>query len=81
MRNIKELLQVMRDNEQHFVTGLCGWCANLCLDNLITEREYTLVNCYLEKNLPPKKPNKFCWRIADIKPRLKWLEQHIKLNS
>ncbi len=81
MRTIKELLELMRDNDQFFVTGLCGWAANLWMDDFITSKEHTLINCYLENNLPPKKPNKFCWRIAGIKPRLKWINKHIKLNS
>ncbi len=80
MRTIKELLMLMKSNEQLFVTGLCGWSANLYVFELITLQEHTIVNCYLHKNLPPKKSNAFCWKIGSIQPRLKWIEKHIKLN-
>ena len=44
MRTIKELLQVMLDNPQHFDSGLCYWIGNCYLSGLINGKEHSILD-------------------------------------
>jgi len=89
-RTIKELLQLMLDNQKLFSTGLCFWTIKLFSSRLITENEYFLLNDYIKANRPSKyssidaykyRNTNLYWKENNIKPRIKWLNKHIKLNS
>ena len=82
MRTIKELLCVVRENKKVFRLGLCHWVGVLFMVKVITESEYKCVMRYLEDNLPKMKYKRaYCWKMGNIKPRLKWLDEHIEINS
>jgi hypothetical protein len=51
-RPIKELLQIMLDNEKHFELGLCLWSLNLCYSNIITHSELRDLRMYINGNKP-----------------------------
>jgi len=93
MRTIKELLQLILDNQQLFQCGLCGWRYNLSAKDLITGEEDELLHKYFQANKPEFKfinnfynPDKieknslFFWKQNKIKPRIKWLKEHINKN-
>lgn len=90
MRNIKQLLEIMLDNQQEFSSGLCGWISNLRFENIINHDEFLLLRKYINDNRPNKfssisayknRDSGFYWKRKDIKPRIKWIKKHIKLNS
>ncbi|HSE99743.1 MAG TPA: hypothetical protein VLA48_02515 [Nitrososphaeraceae archaeon] len=94
MRNIKELLQLMLDNQYLFDNGLCRWRFNLRWSDfnnpIINQKESDLLETYIEKNRPHPLSslnallnftNTYYWKKSDIKPRIKWIEKHIRLNS
>jgi hypothetical protein len=90
MRSIKELLQVMLDNQDLFTSGLCNWAIRLYYKDIISYEESKLLDSYIENNRPSKysslkayKARKtwWYWPHGEIKPRLKWIKKHIKLNS
>lgn len=90
MRSIKELLQLMLDNEHMFKTGLCMWAMDLDESNLITDDEYYLLGNYIRNNRPiigwiryytlSVFFRDYYWKYGNIKPRIKWLKKHIKKN-
>jgi hypothetical protein len=81
-RSIKELLQLMLDNQDLFYDGLCFWAANLMFGK-ISKEEYYLLNIYIKKNAPFShkinifKTSPFYWKSGDIAPRILWLKKHI----
>jgi len=91
MRNIKELLQIMLDNQQLFDDGLCLWTKMLFLKSKITLDEQILLRKYINKNSPSPFSSldamihaplsAYYWKRDSIKPRIKWIEKHIKCNS
>jgi hypothetical protein len=90
MRTIKQLLEVMLKHQELFETGLCRWSNSLYSKKLITEDEVYTLWRYIEKNRPSafSSINAFMhqnqgwyWKVGDIKPRIKWIKQHIKRNS
>lgn len=82
MKTIKELLQLMLDNKHKFTYGLCSLNDNLWMDDIVTNDEYFELMNYINNN-PPKKvySDIYFWEKGNIKPRLEWIEQHIKFNS
>lgn len=91
MRTIKELLQIMLDNPQHFHEGLCRWTINLCNVELINTEEYQVLKTYIKTNKPficssfdvlnqRISSNPYYWKIGKIEPRIKWLKKHINKN-
>lgn len=84
MRTIKELLQVMLDNQEHFRTGLCELNICLYLRGYITCNEKCIIRNYINMH-PPENivPGIFCWywERGEKEPRIKWLKDHIQLNS
>jgi len=90
MRSIKELLQLMLDNKYLFSTGLCNWKDELLFKNIITDYEHGGLERYIRIHRPSMfssinafyyRNRMYYWTMRDIKPRIKWLEKHIKLNS
>lgn len=88
MRTIKELLELMLENQQYFKSGLYDWALDLYFEDIITPFERRRLTDYICSNKPTFFESPFyyifgCyyWKIGDIKPRLKWIEKHIKLNS
>jgi hypothetical protein len=88
MRTTKELLELMLENQQFFKSGLCRWIENMYRRGIITEAECYRLEYYLSQNKPitfykilRMNNNRYWWRIGDIKPRIKWIEKHIKKLS
>lgn len=93
MRTIKELLQVMLDNQQYFEDGLCSWVTDLYWESkfkLITHNEVAKIKAYITENRPSKfssisafknRHREYYWEVGNINPRIEWLKKHIKKNS
>ena len=79
-RSIKEILQLMLKHQDYFSFGLCHWIAKLNSWNIINRKEYLIIYDYINSE-KPKGSSDFWWEKGRIKPRLKWLEEHIKINS
>lgn len=84
-RTIKELLEVMLNNQQIFTHGLCAWATDLfCKDIISLEELYTL-RSYIKDNKPFNFNTLFgdayYWKSGKLEPRVKWLEKYIKKNS
>lgn len=85
-RSIKELLQVMLDNQHLFSTGLCKWFDSLLWNNLISHKENHLLIIYLKTHKPSTFnalfiENSHYWKPRYLEPRIKWINKHIKRNS
>lgn len=91
-RTIKELLQLMLDNQNQFEYGLCRWTGNLIHMRLIGSDERNILIDYINKNRPNMfssinaftrkiDKNPYYWDISDITPRIKWLNKHIRKNK
>jgi hypothetical protein len=86
-RSIKELLQLMLDNQSCFTTGLCYLATSLRYNDKISYGEFLLISDYIDKNPPFLhkinifKTSPFYWEKEAIAPRIKWLQYHIKKNS
>lgn len=90
MRSIKELLELMLENEQAYFYGLCHWVNNLYICKIINFEERRKLITYINNNRPSKwssfsafisRDSRFYWESKKIKPRIKWIKKHIKLNS
>lgn len=90
-RTIKELLELMLENQPSNKTGLCHW-SNILFDKKIIDRyEHNLLYEYIKNNPPflraliariiDKRRDYYYWRIGSIAPRIKWLKKHIKKQS
>lgn len=80
----------MLDNTDSFDMGLCYWAVIMCQTNIITVKEYFDLLDYINNNRPSKfssieafkyRNRRFYWESGNIKPRIKWLQKHIKKNS
>jgi hypothetical protein len=87
MRNIKELLIVLRDNEQSFKTGLCGLSWKLKISGGISFQENELLHKFIQENRPRwhstyysfySEPGGFFWKKGEWAPRKRWLDSKIK---
>jgi hypothetical protein len=85
-RSIKELLQLMLDNQHWFEGGLCRWASNLLYIKIITFTEYVLLFNYIRDNRPSMFSSfeafkwsfkNFYWKPKAIAPRILWLKKHI----
>ncbi len=93
MRTIKELLQLLRlvlSNPIYFDSGLCWSVLRLYLNDIISSEEKWLLWNYISKNRPSKyssigafisRKSTYYWPKWDMKPRIKWLDHHIKKLS
>jgi len=81
-RSIKDLLQVMLDNQDLFETGLCLWNTRLWKEGLITTREYLLLHIYFRQNTPAHYydlEDCYWWDGGFIEPRIEWINEHLNL--
>lgn len=65
-------------------TGLCGWIMILEYKRIITWDEYKVLKKYIKENKPfwsKISGRAYYWNRFKLKPRIEWLEKHIKLNS
>lgn len=91
MRSIKELLQVMLQHKDLFDSGLCAWAASLYGKGIITKSETEVLLLYINHNPPDyfswtnfvknHKHKGYFFPCGKIKPRIYWIERHIKKNS
>jgi hypothetical protein len=89
-RTIKELLQLMLDNQNLFERGLCHWNDILYRKCLITKKERTKLYVYIQDNRPSmvssieafiSRDSEYYWKFGNIKPRIEWIKKHIKKNK
>lgn len=89
-QTIEQLLKFMLANPKCFSHGLCGWAYKLCYNNLITKEEKWLLLTYIRKNRPSKyssveaylhREDLYFWKKDRIRPRIKWLKEHIHLHQ
>lgn len=81
MKTIKEILElVLKEFKSYPRSGLCAVASYLCEFNKISQEERDLFEDYLKVT---EKVNirRYVWPINELKPRINWLETHIKLNS
>ena len=85
-RTIKELLQLMLEHQELFVSGLCQWTYALEYRYLITSDEQMTLRYFINHNRPSKyssiaayknKNLNYYWESKIIKPRIKWIKKHI----
>jgi hypothetical protein len=90
MRSVKELLEVLLKNQQHFTFGLCSWFRKLYFCDIISSEESILLDNYIKEHRPSKyssigawktRNSNWYWPTRKIAPRLKWINQHIKKLS
>jgi hypothetical protein len=89
-RSIKDLLNLTLENQELFDVGLCNWFVKLLGQELISSSEFCRLYEYIDKNRPSKFSSieaflhrniSYFWNPGNIKPRIKWLKKHIKLNQ
>jgi hypothetical protein len=89
-RSIKELLEFMLKNQRLFSRGLCYWCNQMYDYGLLKTQEYLKLRMYIDENRPSPFSsfnaliyfnNNYYWRSGKIKPRIKWIKKHIKLQE
>ena len=92
MRSIKELLELMLQNQNYFSRGLCNWVGTIyrIRKDLISYDEYNVLLRYIDKNRPHRysslsayrhRNTDYYWKVDDIHPRIKWIKKHIKKNK
>lgn len=53
MRNLKELFQVVLNNQDTFNIGLCGWIYDLCKNGIISREESIMLKYYIANSPRP----------------------------
>lgn len=91
MRTIKELLQVMLQHKDLFETGMCYWVGTLDRQDIITGSEARALLKYIRCNRPyyfswtnfinNYKSEGYFFPAGKLKPRIYWIEKHIKRLS
>jgi hypothetical protein len=92
MRTTKELLELMLEHQNKFRLGLCIWVNDLRLLKIISYDEWRELKTYIKNNKPSRfsswdyfkysfSGSRFYWEASEIKPRIKWIKQHIKKLS
>jgi hypothetical protein len=90
VRTQKELLEVMLANIGSLRSGLCFLNGELFTQRIINYQEHVIINGYIRNNKPSmfsswnafiNSNSGFYWSRGDVKPRIKWLKQHIKKLS
>ena len=90
MRTIKELLELLLENQIHFSNGLCFWITSLHSYGKISNKEHQLLLFYITNSRPSKfsswdtfkhRNKTYYWTKGNIEPRIEWIKKHIKLNS
>ncbi len=79
MKTGKELGEVLLDNQELFIHGLCDWVMKIKRKRLITWDEAELIIKTLHNNKPKDILNgEFYWVKGDIEPRLEWIKGNLK---
>lgn len=90
MRSIKELLIILRDNEQSFRTGLCGLTWKLKESGKISFQEDEFLHKFIRENRPRcysihysiySSKGGFFWKQGNWDPRRRWLNSKIKKSK
>ena len=94
MRSIKELLEILLKltSELDSFNGLCYLIIHAEGTKLITLDELVMLDSYIFSHKPKPyssfgamysycKQDNYYWPKGHKKPRIKWLQKHIKLNS
>lgn len=85
-RIVVPLLELMLENQELFDCGLCSWIAMLRLKNIISNDEFVILRMYVRLNRPSifsswgafrQRNRLYHWPSGNIKPRIKWINQHI----
>lgn len=78
MRTIKELLQLMLDNQHLFDEELCIWAYYLYHYSYISTKEHRALKQYIHQNTPVHVDTDYWWEAGDITPRIEWIKEQIK---
>ena len=67
-------------------SGLCGIIYHLFRENKISFEDYKLLKMYVNKHIPITSIPRllytgYYWKPYEVKPRIKWLEKHIKKTT
>lgn len=88
MRNLKELFQVVLNNQDTFNIGLCGWIYDLCKNGIISREESIMLKYYIANSPRPSFKYHlghslgFWWTPCEIEHRIEWINnQLVKLES
>ncbi len=85
-RSLKELFEIILENEYLFASGLCGLIYNLLYNDTITLTESIKLIKYIDSHRPKRGKhydkscgsNPFYWPIYSWSPREAWLRDQIK---
>ena len=79
-RTEKELIEIMLDNEDLFVTGLCKWLHQIYFYELISFTEYEMLLFIFADNRPYTEIGigYYWWQSGNIEPRIDFLNDLIK---
>lgn len=80
MRKEKELLKLMLDNKDLFLTGLCGWVVSMTENKIITVEEAVYILNYILLRIPHSRnwQQYYRWPEGQIEPRIAWINDQIK---
>lgn len=90
MRDIVELLKLMKANKQLMYLGLCNLVRSMKLSNIITGEEAQLLHDYIRENRPVKgseycddnqKDTPWYWEPGEWHPRELWINAQISKLS
>ncbi len=86
---LRKCFIILRENQHLFNGGLCNWIGNCNAIGIMSSRDRQLIEDYVYYNKPltlftilhtfTKRIYFFYWEKDDIKPRLKYINKHIKL--
>ena len=88
-RSYKELLQLMIDNHEHFLGGLCRLASRIYYYDIINYNEWIKLDDYIGSHRPKRgkhydpfqKDSVYYWKEDEWPPRLAWLLDQIKKCS
>jgi hypothetical protein len=85
MRTNKELFELLLEYPTYFTYGICGWILSLYNYGIITEEERNEITSYVEIKRPKSYSfgivNPYSWIPGEIKPRVVWVNNQIKILS
>lgn len=82
-RSISELLKIVKRSliKKPDILGICYEIILLHSKDVITYKEKRILEIYMKDNRPNDTHNIYWWQMGLKRPRTKWLNEHIKLNS
>ena len=85
MKTHKELLMILLNNIHLLETGLCDLAKDLFLVKVFTRDEKLEMERYIYHNRPhnlrSEFSTRFFWKPGKQKPRVKWLEKQIMIET